>query len=1755
MFVDILLVVQGVSFLALGSVMGTRAGAGLGTARTLWLVVFGVAQGAEAWLGILAGGLHAAPWITDLRLGLLAVASGALLWAGWRGTSTPRDGLRGVIGLAGFLALPLIGALAGGIRGGEAGLRYGVAAPAAILVALALWRTAGALPPGRGRALRLAALGFLGFAISDGLLVPRLGIVPASLFNEETVLAWTGLPAEFYRMFSATVCALGVWLAHRTPLDASGETPWFQRWGIPVMLGLVLLGGILGAEWFGARVAAQRREEVLVEAEAIARAVEPARVRSLTFSAQDKANSEFKRIGGQFKAWAALLGVRGVYTIAARGDRMIFGPESYAENDPQASPSGTAYTNPPPALREVLRAHRAAAHGPYADEYGVFVSGWSPVMEPRGGEHLMTVGVDIEASSWREAVREARLPSLLFAMGLLAAALATHVVLELRRRLALEDQTAMRHVEAAFCAVAGVGLSVAVGFWVHDIERQSRVEAFRNLARAQAGGLAEAMRGLGTHLESLGRVLSRSQEITRQEFRTHTEPLIQNELAQAWEWVPALRAEEAPRLERRARDQGVRGFAMFEFDSARRKTPVARRSLYFPVWYIEPFKGNEPALGFDLGSDPARRAALMDAAATRLTAATGPLVLVQETAGQHGLLAAQPVFADAAAGGGLRGFGMVALRLESALSRSLRQFGNDRLGVTATMLQLDPGRPPVVLASAGEPAAASRETARSDMTVDIPLFLFGKCYAIRVGAGQGYLAGHALRRGWISAGVGLVLTGILTGFVALMSHRRTELEREVTTRTRLLSESELKHRILFERSPDAYLILDGIAIVDCNQAAARMFGGARDRILGRTPGELSPELQPDGVPSAEAARRRIAEASAAGSAGFDWLHRRLDGTNFLVSVSLSHMDVQGGSLIFVSLRDITRQRHAEESTILAHERLRSVLDSALQVAIIATDTSGLVTMFNSGAERMLGYAPEDVVGKVKTGIFHLEAEVLARGKRYTEEYGRSVEGFEVFVVKLRESSYEEAEWTYLRKDGRRIHVSLGVSALRDSRNVVTGYLGIAVDVTKRKHAERELLEINRHLEEASARANMLAAEASLASAAKSEFLANMSHEIRTPMNGVIGMTGLLLDTELSDTQRRYAETVRASGEALLQLINDILDFSKIEAGKLDLEALNFDLRDVLEDFASIMAIKAAEKNLEFTCGALADLPGGFRGDSGRLRQILTNLGGNAIKFTERGEVSVRVTLESRDDSHAVLRFAVRDTGIGIPADKLGLLFNKFAQVDTSITRKFGGTGLGLAISKQLAELMGGQIGVNSESGRGSEFWFTVRLVVLAEETREFPGQASLAGARVLLADPSASNREVVRTQLEAFHMVVTEVSDGDNAWRCLRQSTLDGVPFRLALVDVRLPGMDGRALATEICADPDSRLTPVVVLTSLGKGCSPAETADLGASATLMKPVRRGELFDCVATALGMPGASGKKSRGSREATPAVRAHPHARVLLAEDNITNQQVALALLKKLGVKADAVANGREALQALANIPYDLVLMDVQMPEMDGLEATRRIREQENGGTVRPAGLGTGIPIVAMTAHALARDRELCMQAGMNDYLQKPVNPKALAAVLDTWLSTSEERAAGGDVPAALSSKAVVVDDPAGEGESAPARHEPPPVFDRENMMSRLMDDEGMMLEILDIFLKDMPVEMDRLARLVADGDTRAAGEQAHKIKGAAANICGEALREIVASMEKAGARGDIALLRRSMPVAMHEFTRLKHAVAACPSAQF
>jgi PAS domain S-box-containing protein len=1001
-------------------------------------------------------------------------------------------------------------------------------------------------------------------------------------------------------------------------------------------------------------------------------------------------------------------------------------------------------------------------------------------------------------------------------------------------------------------------------------------------------------------------------------------------------------------------------------------------------------------------------------------------------------------------------------------------------------------------------------------------------------------------------------------------------------------------------SQDAILsvTLDGV-ITSWNAGAERMFGYDAADIIGQSVLRICP------AECAEETLRNIARVrEGERPRPFEAVRLHKDGTPVTVLTTISPIKDATGRIAGASgiLRDIGERRRIEEELVQARDdakaradELRAVLDAATEVAFIATDATGVITTFNSGAEALLGHAAADVVGRHTPAILHLEAEVAEHGRQLTAQYGRPIDGFDVFVENARRGVPDSREWTYVRKDGSHVPVQLIVTARRDVTGTIVGFLGVAIDLSARRRAEAALeasrrqfddirfaldrsaivsitdgngcltyvndkvCEISRYSREELIGQNprvmnsgrhpteffrdlwhtvlsgriwhgeicnkakdgslywvdttitpFLAADgtpyqfvvirhditarkqleeelvkardtALRASQAKAKFLAAMSHEIRTPMNAVIGMTGLLLGTELTSHQRELAETVRNSSDYLLSVINDILDFSKIEAGKLHLEASTFELRQVIESTIELMALAAHHKGLELGAVIPPATPRFVIGDPGRLRQVLLNLVSNAVKFTDHGEVIVYVDVEAQDDATVTLRLRVCDTGIGMSGEVIGRLFRAFTQGDASTTRRFGGTGLGLAISKRLTELMDGEIAVVSSPGKGSTFSVRLRLPkgTAAAAADELPRDL-LRGIRVLIVDDSACNRTILGAQLDHFDITHASAASGQEALDLLQRTAGTEEAFGVVLLDMLMPLMDGLETAQAIRSDARLDDLKIVVLSSLGQVVDRRELDERGIAALVTRPVKQAVLADTLG-ALSRPAPATQIRAGAISDRQTRAPRPFFRILVAEDNSVSQRVARMQLRSLGYEPDIVGNGQEALDAVSRIPYDLVLMDCQMPEVDGFEATARLRRLEGGRHT---------PVIAMTANAMGGDRELCLQAGMDDYIAKPVRIEELEAAILRWDRDFD--------PAALAT------------------------------LQQLAGDEGEaeIQDLMNEFVHSTSQGVDALSAAVTAGNAEAVHERAHAIKGAAGTLGALAIQRVAARLEDLGRGGNL-----------------------------
>ena len=937
---------------------------------------------------------------------------------------------------------------------------------------------------------------------------------------------------------------------------------------------------------------------------------------------------------------------------------------------------------------------------------------------------------------------------------------------------------------------------------------------------------------------------------------------------------------------------------------------------------------------------------------------------------------------------------------------------------------------------------------------------------------------------------------------------------DITERKRAEEELRYEHgllRTLIDSLPDAIYVKDSACRKTiANLADVRNMGlNSEAEVLGKNDFDLFP---------ADVASAFFADDRSVIETGWPVLDREeyfLDAKgekHWLLTSKLPLQNDKGENVGLIGIgRDITLRKEAEAAVRESEARFRSLFENVREGVYQSTPEGKLITV-NPAFVTMFGYeSVEDILGiDIGPALYANPDDRVTLTQTFRDK--GEVRGAE---VRMR------------TKSGKEMVVLENARAARGDDGSILYYEGTVVDITDRKQAEnqlirqaRELEQTNKCLLQSTARAEEQAqllkvqAEELIAtresalegSRLKSEFVANMSHEIRTPMNGIIGMTSLLLDTDLSAEQREYVEIVRRSGDSLLVVINDILDFSKIEAGKLSMESIDFDLVSVVEGTIELQALHAQEKGLELGCLLDSEVLHGLRGDPGRVRQILTNLVGNAIKFTEKGEITVSALVDAESEESVVVRFAVSDTGIGVSEDAKKRLFRSFSQADGSTTRTYGGTGLGLAIAKQLVELMGGTIGVDSEPGKGSTFWWTATFEKQPANTVHLQRRTGLAGLRCLIVDDNKTNRTIVHHYITSWGMGNGSAENGPRALETLRQAVREGSPYHVAILDMQMPGMDGLELARTISSDPDLAGTRLILLTSMGNQ-KVALMEGAGFRAGLAKPIRQSQLFDCIADVmadtLAIAGDGGNENAGTpigavalgpSAGNFAVKRAKRLRILVAEDNVVNQKVVARMIEKLGYAADIVGNGIEAVNAVSHLPYDIVLMDCQMPEMDGFEATCRIRAM--------AGLLRHPHIVAMTANALQGDKEKCLAGGMDDYIAKPIRQDELTGAIDRCLSRTKVAQQNS---AKATTNVQLVDDSA-----------------LQELHALVSEDEPDFVEqLLRIFMIETPGRIETIRRAAGMSDSRGVRETAHLLKGTCKQLGLIAMSEICQKLEDQG----------------------------------
>ena len=974
----------------------------------------------------------------------------------------------------------------------------------------------------------------------------------------------------------------------------------------------------------------------------------------------------------------------------------------------------------------------------------------------------------------------------------------------------------------------------------------------------------------------------------------------------------------------------------------------------------------------------------------------------------------------------------------------------------------------------------------------------------------------------VMLGVGLLLMLFLYLYwIGEQRHRQAQIQR-------------LRLAAIVDSSIDAIIGLDLRGVIESwNSAAARLFGFTTGEAIGQRMESL---LVPKGMPSVEV--DGLMRIVAGGQfPPFETKRRRKDGEQIDVLITMSSVHADDGRIVGASaiLRDISAQKATQQKLLQLNATLeqqvlertakletavatqRAILENA-GYSIIATDAKGKITLFNPAAEQVLGYSEAELLGRQAPGKVHDRDEIAARARELSAELGVHVEpGFESLVAKARIAGSDENDWTYIRKDRSRFPVRLKVSSLRGADGNIFGYLAIAIDQTEVQRRERALKEAR--------------TQAEAASVAKSQFLANMSHEIRTPMNAILGMLQLLQRTPLSFGQADYASKAESAARTLLSILNDILDFSKIEAGKLALDAHPFQMDRLLRDIGIILSANVGTKDVEVLFDIDPALPDWVQGDGLRLQQVLLNLAGNAVKFTEHGEVVLGVKVLAQGETQLSLEFSVRDTGIGMSEAQIARIFEGFEQAEASTGRRFGGTGLGLAISRSLVRMMGGDIDVRSEPGKGSTFSFTVTLKPAAERVVETVGEApatsrEMQGLRVLIADDNASAREIMVALATALGWTADTADGGEAALRMLAHSKRERTPYDVVFIDWRMPGMDGWTVSERIRNDELGDQAPLIIMATAYARESLAQKIEQEQGMLdgfLVKPVTASMLFDVVADARAGRGQVWKQGPAVRYSGTRLKG---MRILVVEDNLTNQQVARELLAAEGARVTVADNGVTGIDAVRNAspPFDVVLMDMQMPELDGLAATARIR--------RELGL-TELPIVAMTANEMAADKAACLAAGMNDHIGKPFDIEELVALLLRH---------AGHSPQAATELADV--------EEAPPRDAGAAEFAFAQALARLGGNRGLFVRQARAFAASYGDVARRLRAAEGHEAMQSAANELHAVKGIAGTLGALALARAAARLEAEMAAGaDTAALQAETAELERALARAAEALAA------
>lgn len=1234
--------------------------------------------------------------------------------------------------------------------------------------------------------------------------------------------------------------------------------------------------------------------------------------------------------------------------------------------------------------------------------------------------------------------------------------------------------------------LGGLLIALFVGIRTH-LDNDVRIEeAFSVMANRAANQLERRIRTYEYGLRGArGTLISTGEEkINRETFRRYSASRdIDREFpgARGFGFIRRVPHDRKAAFLRSARADGWPEFRIKELNP--------NPDEHFVIQYIEPVERNLQAVGLDIASESNRRSAALYAMRENRIAITKPVTLVQADGRKNnGFLILLPVYRNG-----------MPIETEADRERAAYGWTYAPLVIDEVMAGFDYKeghfslRIEDVKADGGIKTFFTSENFKPENSLhlhrSIPLQIGGREWSLDIQATPRFINDLNLTSPWKLGGtisaISLLLA-LLTGIFQAASERSLKLANAAA-----LHRSNERYRVVIEGAKEYAIVqLDADGYITAwNSGAENIKGYSAAEAIGQHFSVFYPEE----LRNTDKLRQLLTSASDIGPhEDEDWRLRK-DGSRFWAAVTIAPLHDEHGQLVGYSeiTRDITLRREREQALRTLSATQQAILKHAGS-AIIATTETGLITLFNPSAERLLGYAADEMIGKLTPAAFHDGDEVVARAGRLSQELGVDIApGFEAFVAKARRGLVDTNEWTYITKTGRRKAVLLSVTGLFDENRALLGFVGLAIDLSEQKRHEAEL-EAARE-------------EAERATRAKSDFLANMSHEIRTPMNAILGMTQLVLQSDLQTQQRDYLSKAFSASKALLAILNDILDYSKIEAGRVELEQREMSLETTLANALSLFGAQAEQKGLELVFDAPGELPSPLIGDPLRISQVLSNLLGNAVKFTAQGVVTLKVECTQLSERISRIRFSVSDTGIGMTQAQMGQLFKPFSQADTSITRRYGGTGLGLSITKNLVDLMGGTLSVTSTQGQGSTFSFEIDLPHDEKSSQKNPALQRIGITKALIVDDQNSAAQVLKLQLNSWGVSATVTLSGTKALSLLEQAEQEGHPYDLLLLDWRMPDMDGisvvKKLEQRIAAGGLKHMPVVMMVSAYSREQLLNRIGQLRVAAVLSKPVMPSSLFNTL-LGLGEDGEKGIASPSAAEHYASYReiARPlqGRRILLVEDNHLNQQVAKAFLSDAGMQVSVAENGLQALEALKIEHFDAVLMDLQMPEMDGLEATRRIRQSPDHAN---------LPILAMTAAVLKDDQSACFAAGMNGFIAKPIEPTELIKTLCKWILPAVDQPELAGTPAS----------PQQQPSRLSARLAQLPGIDAVAALERVAGNEALYTTLL----LDFAGRCNALAGQAADlADSDQLAGLIHQIKGESANLGLHSVAELSFQLEVA-----------------------------------